>query len=30
MPDSGHQEEQSDGGYLGDWQVGRRQRERDC
>ena len=26
--DSGHQEEQSDGGYLGDWQVGIRQRER--
>ena len=21
---SGHQEEQSDGGYLGDWQMGRR------
>ena len=26
---SGHQEEQSDGGHLGDWQMGRRQRERD-
>ena len=21
---SGHQEDQSDGGYLGDWQMGRR------